>query len=55
MDCREYREAAGATAENLICLTEVKVLSSSVIKLLRMELSVKFTVIQRCNAHGTLN
>jgi hypothetical protein len=28
MDCGEYRQAAGATAENLICLTKVKVLSS---------------------------
>ena len=28
MACSEYREAAGATAENLICLTKVKVLSS---------------------------
>jgi len=28
MDCDEYREAARATTENLICLTKVKVLSS---------------------------
>jgi hypothetical protein len=39
----------------VVLASKVKVLSSSVIKLLRMELSVKFTVIQRCNAHGTLN
>ena len=56
MDCGEYREAAGATAENLICLTKVQG------SFVHQSLSSfggnwvgKFTVIQPCNAHRTLN
>jgi hypothetical protein len=42
MACSEYREAAGATAENLICLTKVKALSSI----------SRFHGRTRCDTHG---
>jgi hypothetical protein len=54
-DRRRHCQAARAIAEDLIYLTKIKVLPSPVIKLVQRELSVKFTVIQSCNAHGTLN
>jgi hypothetical protein len=41
--------------EVLICLTKINVLPPPINKLLPVELGMKLTVIQPCNARATLN